>query len=91
MPSVSQAVAFDIHSSISTHWARTLKTVAVIGYATESTVLGATTGASGFESSIGFVVVNEVFHLGFPFSAVLVDAVLGVHDSLLPRVAGHRL
>jgi hypothetical protein len=53
-------------------------------------VLGATAGAGRFEPVIGRVVVNEIFHLGFPFLVAVVDAVLGAGDSLPLRAADHR-
>jgi len=95
VPSVSQSISFYIQTSkqqgISAHGASTLKTVAAIGHATESTVLGASAGTGGFEPVIGCVVVNEVFHFRFPFESVAVDAAPGVGDSPPLRGAGHRL
>jgi hypothetical protein len=95
VPSVSQAIPFDVQPSkqqrIPAHGAGALKTVAAIGHATESAVLGATAGAGGLEPVIGRVVVNEIFHLQFPFQFAVDDAVLGAGDSLPLRAAGHRL
>ena len=54
-------------------------------------MFGATAGAGGLEPVIGCVVVNEIFHLVFPFRFAAVDAVLGAHDSLLLRDEDHRL
>jgi hypothetical protein len=72
------------------HWARTFKTVTAVGHATQSAVLGATAGAGGFEPVIGHVVVNEIFHLGFPFRFAAVDVLLSAVDSLLLRDEDHR-
>ena len=72
-----------------THRARTFKTIAVIGHATQSAVFDTTAGAGGSEPSIGHVVVNEVFHLESPVVFVA-DAVPSVGDFLLSLYAGHR-
>ena len=53
-------------------------------------MLGAPTGTGGLEPVIGRVVVNEIFHLQFPFLVAVVDAVLGAGDSLPLRAADHR-
>jgi len=94
VPSVSQAVPFDVRPSdccgISTHGTGTFKTVTAIGHATESAVLGATAGAGRFEPVIGCVVVNEIFHLGFPFRVAVDDVLLNAGDFLPLPDAGHR-
>jgi hypothetical protein len=53
-------------------------------------VFGATAGAGRLEPVIGCVVVNEVFHLQFPFLVAVVDAVGGEPDSPLLRAVNHR-
>ena len=94
VPSVSQAISFDVRTckqqGFSTHGAGAFKTVTAVGHATESTVLGASAGAGGFQSGIGHVVVNEVFHLGSP-GVFPADAVRVAGGSLRSLCAGHRL
>jgi hypothetical protein len=53
-------------------------------------MLGASAGAGRFKPVIGRVVVNEIFHLQFPFVFAVHGAVQGAPDSLPLRAAGHR-
>ena len=71
VPSVSHSVTLDIYASeqqgFSAHSTGTFKTVTSIGHATEPTVFGTAATTGGFQSGIGYIVVNEVFHLCHPF------------------------
>lgn len=75
---------------VTTHRARTFKTVAVIGHAAQSAVFDAAAGAGWFQSGIGHVVVNEVFHPRAPWVFVA-DTAPAVGDSVQFLCAGHRL
>ena len=93
VPSVSQAIAFYVRTSkqqgLSAHSTGAFKTVTAIGHATESAVFGAAASAGRFHSSIGHVVVNEVFHPRAPCFPVA-DAVRVAGGSLRSLCAGHR-
>ena len=88
VPSVSHAVTFYIHAGeqqgFSTHNTGAFKTVAAIGHAAESAMFGTATTAGRFESGVGHIVINEVFHLRDPWS-VAHDAVPAVRDCVLFR------
>ena len=92
VPSVSQAIAFDIRAreqqGFSTHGAGALKTVTAVGHAAESAVLGAAAPTGGFQSCVGHIVVNEVFHLCHPFPFAH-DAAPAVRDCVLSLPPGY--
>ena len=94
VPSVSQAISFDVRAGkqqgFLTHGTGAFKTVAVIGHAAQSAVFDAAAGAGRFQSSIGHVVVNEVFHLEFP-CCFPVDAARAADDFVQSLCADRRL
>jgi len=85
VPSVSQAVAFYVHTGeqqgFSAHGTTTFKTIAAVCPAAQPAVLETTAPARGFQPLIGFVIVYEVFHLGVP-GVGRRDAVVTVRDSV---------
>ena len=89
VPSVSHSVTLNVcaceQQGFPAHGTGTFKTIAAIGHAAEPTVLGAAAPTGWFQSGVGHIVVNEVFHPVSPWS-VAHDAVLAVHDSVLSRV-----
>ena len=90
VPSVSQPISFDVRAckqqGVPAHGTGAFKTVASVSHAAESAVLGTAATTGRFQSGIGHIVINEIFHPGSPWS-VAHDAVLAVHDSVLSRVA----
>ena len=90
VPSISHSVTLDIcagkQQGFLTHRAGAFKAVAAIGHAAEPAVFDTAATTGGFQSGIGHIVVNEVFHLGSPWSVVH-DAAPVVHDSVLSRAA----
>ena len=85
MPSVSQAIAFYVHTGeqqgFSAHGTATFETVAAIGHTAQPAVLETTALARGFQPLIGFVIVYEVFHLCVP-GVGRRDAAVTVRDSV---------
>ena len=90
MPSVTHSVTLNIcarkQQGFPAHGTGAFKTVATVCHAAESAVLGAAATTGRFQSGIGHIVVNEVFHPGSPWS-VAYDAVPVVRDFVLSRVA----
>ena len=90
VPSVSHSVTLNIcarkQQGFPAHGTGAFKAVAAIGHAAEPTVFGTSATTGRFQSGIGHIVVNEVFHLGSPWSVVH-DAVPVVRDFVLSRVA----
>jgi hypothetical protein len=86
VPSVSQAIAFYIcareQQRFSTHGTGALKTVAAVGHTAESAVVGAAATTGWFQSGVGHIVVNEIFHLADPLLFVA-DAVQACGGSVL--------